>query len=1383
MSSLFRSCVVVLFCSVCSLTSARVCPGQQAAEAWIAPHFSFEPQALYEAASAVSAPDGTNVVLLDEDHYYSFDETGRMEHVVHFVYKVLTQKGAEGWDYLSVGWEPWHEARPTIRARVITPDFSVHELDPYTITEAPARGGDYKMYSDDKLLHAPLPAIAPGVVVEEEYVTRENEPLFALGHVGRVVLGQERVPVEHSRVVFDAPVTLTLRIGTLLLPDLKPVRVEANERVTLSYDLGRLEGIEPQEPNLPPDVATYPEIAFSTGPSWQLMAAEYSKVVDSRADAAPVQAIVKQLIAGKRGVAEKEGAILDYLDREVRYTGIEFGEAAIMPHDPADTLNRKYGDCKDKATLLVTMLRAAGIPAYVALLNAGSRMDVPANLPGMGLFDHAIAYVPGSPALWIDSTDRYARLGQLPAGDQGRLALIARPETTSLVRTPESTSGDNVLVEFRELALGENGPSTVTERTQPTGVFESYYRSSYADKPDNETRDGLTGYVKGQYIADRLGSLERTDPADLSRQFELKLVAEKAKRGYTDLDSAVAAIRLEGLFQFLPDDLRRKDDTDEKKKDDKDKPRKPRMVDWELYQPFRTEWNYRIVPPTGFVPKELPSDATIQIGPAVLTEEFSKEKDGAVAAHLVFDSVKRRYTAAEATELRKKVVELMAGPAILVNFEPQGAVLLHEGKVGEALAAYRSLVTQHPNDAVHHLQVAKVLLEAGMGEAARAEARRAVMLDPNSAPAERTLADILKHDLVGRDMRAGSDWAGAIEAYRAAMRLDADDHSVQASLAILLEHDPVGRRYGDQAKMKEAIAEYQKLGQDKLVELGLTNNLAYALFYGGDPDGAVKAAQTLNPQPTALIAASEAILHGSKAGLAEANKRSVDDASFKGAAHTAGEMLMRIRRYLLAADFLDAGAAGDNAAQTMGLASILRGAQHHEDMHFANTPVDLVKHAYLLTMSPDLTQAELEAVSSRSARAVMENEDAEEMQETLESGKKMNSWLAREDDSQDVEIDIRLQQVDPKIEGNDATGYRVKVQIPGGRNLTFFVVKEDGQYKLLDSDDRPNAIALEMLDRIKAGDLGGAKVLLDWLREDLHLEGGDDPFGGPVFPRFWVKGQAADARKMKLAAASILVSSKPTAAEGVTLLEEARKDAAGEREQTNILVALAEGYSIQDNFAKLEQVSSALLKQEPESRRAFLSDAEALMGLDRNGEALALCDERLKLLDGDQDALLMTMQIEANLGDFAAARGWAQKLVDQGKENAEILNDIAWYALFTGKVEASDLSTAIRSTEMSKDNPHILHTLACLYADTGKTKEARDLLLRSMDDLNLDEPNDDYWYAWGRIAEQYGEREIAIADYRKLEKPKEILAVPTSSYTLAQTRLKALGANGGRAGK
>ncbi len=54
------------------------------------------------------------------------------------------------------------------------------------------------------------------------------------------------------------------------------------------------------------------------------------------------------------------------------------------------------------------------------------------------------------------------------------------------------------------------------------------------------------------------------------------------------------------------------------------------------------------------------------------------------------------------------------------------------------------------------------------------------------------------------------------------------------------------------------------------------------------------------------------------------------------------------------------------------------------------------------------------------------------------------------------------------------------------------------------------------------------------------------------------------------------------------------------------------------------------------------------------------------------------------------------------------------------------------------------------------------------------EPNDAYWYAFGRIAEQYGEREIAIADYRKLEKPKQLLAISTSTWRLAQMRLKAM---------
>ena len=1366
-----------VLCSIALIVGILACAstsGQQITDPWKAPHFSLPAKDLYRLASEGSLADGANVLLYDDDETFSFDENGRLAHVGHYIYKILTSKGAEGWDNLSVGWEPWHEKRPVIRARVIGSDYSEHTLDPSAITEEPARGGDYKTYSDGKRLRAPLPAIAPGVVVEEEYLERETEPFFASGRVGRSIFGHEQASVAHSSAVFEAPASLPLRIETHLLPNVVlPTREEANGRVTIAYEMSALAPIEARDANLPSDEIRFPEIDYSTGQSWQALATEYSRIVDSRTKSDAVESLVNSIIAGKASVAEKEAAILDYVDREVRYTGIEFGESAVIPHDPSETLALKYGDCKDKATLLVAMLRAAGIPSYVALLNAGSRLDVPANLPGMGLFDHAIVYVPGTQALWIDATDQYARLGQLPINDQGRRALIAQPETTALVMTPESTSRDNVLLELREIRLSENGPANVTEKTLPSGVFESHYRSFYADNPDKEMREGLTGYVKAQYIADKLISVERTDPGDLSKQFQLTLKCEKAKRGFTDLDNAVAAIRLETLFQQLPEELKRKEDPG--KKDDHEKPKKPRTSDWQLEQPFTAEWKYRIIPPTGFVPKELPKDDRIQMGPAVLTERFSKKENNVVEADLVFDSVKRRYTAAEATELRNKVAEIAAGQALFVNFEPEGEALLRQGKVKEALDSYRSLVAANPNDAVHHLQVARVLLEAGMGEAARSEARTAVKLDPNSALAERTLAEILKHDLVGRDMRPGSDWAGAAEAYRAATRLDSDDHTAEGNLAILLEYDSAGRRYSEKARLKDAVAEYQKLGQDKLADLQIPNNLAYATFYSGDAAGAIKAAQVLNPQPIALLAASRAVLEGSKAGLAEINKLTNSDASFKETARTAGEMLMNTRRYALAADLLEAGAGGDNAAQTIGLASILRNAKRHEDLQFANTPTDLVKHVFVLMMDPEVTEAKLLPLESRNAVATMKATDPEEIKTSIESAKKLNSQLARQGNSLDVTVDMMVQAFDPKGEGDDAAGFREKIQVPGGPSMTFFIVKEGGQYKLLDTIDKPNAIALEVVDRVKSGDLKGAKVLLDWVREDQHLGGGDDPLGGPVFPRFWTKGETADPQRMTLAAAALMVATKPTAKRGIPLLEEALKNAGTEREKTNIALALAEGYAQLNDYAQLLDVASGLLKEVPESRGAFLTNVDALIGLKRYDDALALCDARLKLLEADADALQAKMRIEASRGNYVAARGWIQKLIDQGKADGNMLNSMAWFALYTSKVEPADVTTATKAAQMERDNPHILHTLACLYADTGKTKEAHDLLLRAMDELNLDEPNDDYWYALGRIAEQYGERDVAIADYRKLEKPKLEMTIPTSSYQLAQNRLKVLG--------
>ncbi len=121
----------MIFCGTLSVLAADQPP------IWQLPHFSADPKVLYSAATESAHADQDYVSVLDSESNYSFDINGRLTETYYLVYKVLSQKGVNGWDSLARNWEPWHEERPAIRARVITPDFAVHELDPKTVANAP----------------------------------------------------------------------------------------------------------------------------------------------------------------------------------------------------------------------------------------------------------------------------------------------------------------------------------------------------------------------------------------------------------------------------------------------------------------------------------------------------------------------------------------------------------------------------------------------------------------------------------------------------------------------------------------------------------------------------------------------------------------------------------------------------------------------------------------------------------------------------------------------------------------------------------------------------------------------------------------------------------------------------------------------------------------------------------------------------------------------------------------------------------------------------------------------------------------------------------------------------------------------------------------------
>lgn len=1345
------------------------------ADIWSKPRFTADGAAINRAASSVSVKQGTDAVVLDEEDSYVFETDGKAVHTHYLMYKVLTQRGADGWDATSLQWEPWHEQRPTMRARVITPDNAVHPLDPKTITDAPAQDQDEKTYGDGRVLRAPLPAIAPGSIVEEEEVNTETTPFFGAGVVDRNFFGRG-VPVERSKLTLEAPASLPLRYSTQLLPGLKPQKSEANGRTQIVFEPGPMEALDEAERFLPKDVPSQPAVTFSTGASWQSIAEGYGRIVEEKATVEDVQPLVNGLMARKTTREEKAASILQYLSKEVRYTGVEFGDAAIIPHAPAETLKHKYGDCKDKATLAVAMLRAAGIPAYVALLNAGEREDVNAEMPGMGLFDHAIVFVPGTPELWIDATDEYARLGQVPQSDQGRLALIARAESTALVVIPESMSQENHVVEKREFYLAENGPARVVETSEPSGVFESEFRASYADANDKDSQKNLKGYISNEYISEKLTRWERSDPRDLSKSFQLVLEAGAAKRGFTDLDSSFVAIRVESLFDRLPGELREREKEPEKGTEEtKDKPKKLRTADYQLPLPFVYEWQYKIIPPLGFQAKPLPPDKKLSLGPATLTEEFTSEGDGSVRAIFRFDTVKRRLTIPEATDLRNKVAQLREGAAIFVYFEPTTQALMNQGKMREAFQASRELIARHPKEALHHLQRAKVLLAAGMGQAARDEAHAAVRLEPDSALAQKTLAEILEYDLVGRRYRRGSDYAGAEAAFRAAKKLDSGDTAIVGNLAILLEYNSEGERYGPGAKMKEAVAEYQSLKDEQLADIGLSNNLAFALFYAGEFAAAKKNAESLNPELNGAIVASETALNGTEAGIAEARKRTGNETDLKNVLKGAGELLMRARKYPQAAELMAAGASGSNASNSIGLAAMLRKAQPHEGMKAENSPSGIVTQMFLVVLNPKITLEAISGLYSRNAQKVLHKSGAEEIENTLKSGVTLRRALSRTGFPADVMLDVVLTAMQVQVEGDDAMGYRVTLRPLGANKITMWVVKEDGNYRILDGAERPNAIGLEILDRLDKGNTAGAKLMLDWVRDEEHLAGGDDPLAGYAFPRIWTKGKEADAERPRIAAAAILAQTKETAPDGVAILEPARMAAKSEEEKLNLGVALLGAYRNLDEYEKLHALSAELAKQYAESKQLFFDDEIALRGLGRFAEADALAQAMAKRLPDDPDVQRAFVYTAVAREDYVTAHDLGLKMIAAGKAESSDMNGVAWNALFTSKVEQQDVDIAVKGSQLSQNNnAGVLHTLGCVYAEIGKTKEAREVLIQAMDQLNLEEPDPNYWYAFGRIAEQYGENEVATADYRRVKKPGNTLLLPGSSYRLTQIRLAAM---------
>ena len=1355
-----------------------------AAEIWNSRSFTIDPAGLRQAADSIKAAKHAEVTILLNDLQFSFDQSGCLLETRHLIYRLENQHGVENWSEVSGRWEAWHQSKPEIRARVITTDGAEHWLDPKTLTDFPVHENAPELYTDARRFGGPLPAIAIGAIVEREVVIRDTAPLFAAGSVHNWVLGYS-VPVNKTHIVVSHPDSLPLHYQVHLLPEatVSKSHDDPNSIETITLDQGPLSAFPEPPDHLPADAVVLPEIEFATGRSWQQVAAEYARLTNEKVRFPDVQPLLAKV--NLKGASQNEviRRLLAALHKNVRYTGIEFGESSLIPQFPSETLKRKYGDCKDKALLLVAMLRASGVPADLALLQAGPGRDINPELPGMGNFDHAIVYVPPSasgPDLWIDATAQYSQAGTLPWMDYGRSALIVSDQTESLKKTPELTAQQNLHRELRIFTLAEYGHANIAEIDEESGPEEADYRQYYLGDT-KEVHQNSESYVQNMYLADSLISLEHEDLSDLDKSPSIKFVA-KGKRGNTDLEHAVVAIRVEGLFDRLPKFFlipeNEKQASTEQVPEDSDKPR-PRHADWSII-PFTTEWQYKITAPIGFKIRALPSNKTEKVNSITFSQQYSANPEGTVVeATLRVESTATRMTALEANNLRDATVKARDSDPILITFDSIGGSLISAGKIKEGIAAYRQISSQHPKEALHKVQLAQALLSAGLGEQARVMARQATTLEPDSALAFSTLATVLKHDRIGRLIKKGMDFDGAVAAYKKAVALDPKDTETRANLALLLEYDAEGNRYSESAPLKDAVdqlLELKKLDED--YSRTYDDNILYNLWYARDYQRMLDLAKTL---PTSdvrkgLTLAAIALLEGSDAALKKSVEITTSNENRSHVLMNAGAVLLRVRKYPEAGAIFAAAAQGQaNESQVARSAAIFAKTRPYSELQMdANDPRAVVQQIFGDMLSGRLTLEEMTSltyVDPQTPDSSMDKEEFKAMMSSLTGQMKAAADLPLA-----TIADLAVSNIHYTVDGDDSIGYKITVEAPGAAAQDVFVLRDGGHYKIaafsVSDSSAPQDIAYVVLRELQNKNLPAARKWLDRARDRIHMGGGDDPLDGAVFPHFWTKAQEADAATIRTAAL-VLLPSRQLKNQYLSDLIAARDAAGNDLDRARLNLTLANGYFAQQRWAEMLPITLELTKAYPTSLRAYILAASAYAGLKRLDDWDKLVQQRMKDHPDEMAYLRSDAELFAFRGQFAKSREILKTIADKGQATSGDMNQYAWYALLVpGPIEQETIDIALRANDLAKNNFALLHTLGCVYAQAGKPSQARELLLNAMDAARLEEPNSEVWFGFGLIAEQYGQTDAAQEMFARVEKPK--MEFPAATYDLAQGHLAAL---------
>jgi tetratricopeptide (TPR) repeat protein len=354
---------------------------------------------------------------------------------------------------------------------------SVQDLSAPVAREAP-------MYTDARQKHVTVPGLAVGDVVEYDVVINAK-PLLA-GQFWHIWNFEQRTIALDEQLDLNVPTNRAVKIkssegiepsshgeedrtlyhwATSNLKTPPPVDIFKD----FKFDVVKLLGGERPPPT--------PRVMFSTFQSWTEVADWYAELERERRVPTPeVRAKADEIARGQRSDGAKAQALYYWVSQNIRYVSLSFGVGRYQPHPAAEVLSNRYGDCKDKTTLLEAMLEAEGLHAHAVLAN--SIVDVDPDVPNPLQFDHAYTFLQvAGKDTWLDSTLGVGPFGYLSPQLRGKESLVvSETHSADLRETPQEFP---FTVEYRVAVNGTvdaNGTLDSTVELQTRGDLEVLIR-------------------------------------------------------------------------------------------------------------------------------------------------------------------------------------------------------------------------------------------------------------------------------------------------------------------------------------------------------------------------------------------------------------------------------------------------------------------------------------------------------------------------------------------------------------------------------------------------------------------------------------------------------------------------------------------------------------------------------------------------------------------------------------------------------------------------------------------------------------------------------------------------------------------------------------------